>query len=230
MAKPSHPDLAALGFGDELDEVLRGANPNPTRQGCPSHDVLVTLSRRERPIEDPAYEHLLECSPCYFEVRDMQRAHVLASHERAPSRWWVGAAAAALVAVALGVWWLAAGPHTAPDATGTPGVMQVTLDLRPYAVTRSPTASDAPPPLELPRGMVELTILLPVGSEPGPYDVQVLDAERRSLASAQGEAAILNFVTTLQVTLDLGAAAPQSYSLAVRRHGDDWRIYHAVVH
>ena len=37
MARPSEPpDLTALGFGDEIDEVLRGANPNPTRQGCPS--------------------------------------------------------------------------------------------------------------------------------------------------------------------------------------------------
>lgn len=82
MAKPNPPDLAALGFGDELDEAFRGANPNPTRQGCPSHDVLVALARRERPIEDPAYEHLLDCSPCYVEVRDMQRAHLMTMHER----------------------------------------------------------------------------------------------------------------------------------------------------
>lgn len=83
MAKPSHPpDLAALGFGDALDEVLRVANPNPTRRGCPPHDVLVALSRRERPIEDPSYEHLLECSPCYGEVRNMQRAHLMARHGR----------------------------------------------------------------------------------------------------------------------------------------------------
>ncbi len=77
MTKPSHSaDLTALGFGDELDQVLRIANPNPTRKGCPSPDVLAALSRRERPIEDPTYEHLLECSPCYCEVRDMQRAQV----------------------------------------------------------------------------------------------------------------------------------------------------------
>lgn len=72
MAKPS-PDLEALGFGHELDDVLRGAHPNPTREGCPPHHVLVALSRRERPIDDPAWEHLLDCSPCYAEVRDLQR-------------------------------------------------------------------------------------------------------------------------------------------------------------
>ncbi|ODS57843.1 MAG: hypothetical protein ABS36_05225 [Acidobacteria bacterium SCN 69-37] len=83
MTKPSHSaDLTALGFGDDVDQVLRIANPNPTRQGCPSHDVLAALSRRERPIEDPAYEHLIECSPCYCEVRDMQRAHVTATRDQ----------------------------------------------------------------------------------------------------------------------------------------------------
>lgn len=70
-------DLAAFGFGEPLDEALRVANPNPTRQGCPSRDILVALSRRERPIGDPAYEHLLDCSPCYSEVRDLQLARLL---------------------------------------------------------------------------------------------------------------------------------------------------------
>lgn len=67
------PDPAEFECVDLVDEALRVANPNPTRQGCPSHDVLVALARRERPIEDPAYEHLLDCSPCYAEVRDLQR-------------------------------------------------------------------------------------------------------------------------------------------------------------
>ena len=89
MTRSSHPpDFAALGFGDELDEVLRGANPNPTRQGCPSQEVLVALSRRELPIEDPTYEHLLECSPCYIEVRNMQRARIGDSHHAPRGHWW----------------------------------------------------------------------------------------------------------------------------------------------
>lgn len=227
MARPNPPDLAALGFGDELDEVFRGANPNPTRQGCPSHDVLVALSRRERPIEDPAYEHLLDCSPCYVEVRDMQRAHLMAMHDRPARRWWIGAAAAAALIVAVGAWWFAAGRGAAPGEAGA--TMQVTLDLRPYSVTRSPTAPDAPPPLELPRGVVELTLLLPVGSEPGPYDVQLLDAEQRSLVSTQGTAAIRDFVTTLPATFDLSDVTAGNYRLAIRKIGDGWRLYPAFV-
>jgi hypothetical protein len=231
MTRPSQPpDLEALGFGDELDEVLRGANPNPTRAGCPTHDVLVALSRKERPLEDPVSEHLLDCSPCYVEVRDMQQAHVMAAHDRPSRRWWIGAAAAAALVVVVGTWWFAASRGAAPGSTESPAATQVTLDLRPYSVTRNPTASDAPPPLELPRGVVDLTLLLPVGSEPGPYDVQVLDSERRSLASTQGEATIRDFVTTLTATLDLRPLPAGGHLIAVRHQGDDWRVYPATLH
>jgi hypothetical protein len=230
MARPSQPpDLAALGFGDELDDVLRGANPNPTREGCLPREVLVALSRRDRSIDDPAWEHLLECSPCYCEVRDMQLAHLVALHERPTRRWWIGAAAAAALVVALGVWWLAASRGAVPGVTEPPTTIPLTLDLRPYSVTRSSTASDAFPPLELPRGLVELTLLLPVGSMPGSYDVQVVDAAQRSLASTQGDAALRDFVTTLEATLNLSDVAPGNYRLAVRTTGDGWRDYPAIV-
>lgn len=59
--------------GDELDEVLSRANPNPDRIGCPPQETLLALARRESTIGDPAYEHLLQCSPCYCEFRALQQ-------------------------------------------------------------------------------------------------------------------------------------------------------------
>ena len=52
-------------LGDDIDEVLSWANPNPERIGCPSHETLIAFARREQPIGDSAYEHILKCSPCY---------------------------------------------------------------------------------------------------------------------------------------------------------------------
>jgi hypothetical protein len=59
--------------GDDLDEVLSRANPNPERIGCPPQETLVALARRARPMGDPAYEHLLACSPCYRDFRSLQK-------------------------------------------------------------------------------------------------------------------------------------------------------------
>jgi hypothetical protein len=56
----------------------------------------------------------------------------------------------------------------------------------------------------------------------------VLDAERRSVAFAQGEATIREFVTTLRVNVDLVDLVPGDYALAVRREGDGWRRFPAV--
>src|SRR5688572_9061233 len=96
-----HSDPPELTSGDDIDKVLGQANPNPTRAGCPPREVLVALSRRERPIGDPAYEHLTKCSPCYREFRALQGA-------QAPQRpvgafKWIAAAAAVLVAL-VGGW------------------------------------------------------------------------------------------------------------------------------
>jgi hypothetical protein len=60
--------------GDGVDEVLSHANPNPGRVGCPAKETLVLLARKALPLDHPAYEHLTSCSPCYVEVRLLQKS------------------------------------------------------------------------------------------------------------------------------------------------------------
>src|SRR5689334_15978712 len=92
------PEMAST---DEIDEVFSNANPNPERIGCPPHSELERLARKRGAIDDPVYEHLGSCSPCYREWRMMQAAVARST------RWWL-AATALLAALALvGVlWWL----------------------------------------------------------------------------------------------------------------------------
>jgi hypothetical protein len=59
---------------NEMDLVFGRLNPNPARVGCALRHVLVELARRARSINDPWYDHLGECSPCYREVRALQQA------------------------------------------------------------------------------------------------------------------------------------------------------------
>ena len=173
-----HHDSPEPSWVDEFDEVLRIANPNPARVGCPSRDVLIAASRRERPLGDPAYEHLLKCSPCYSEFRALQQTGI-PSHADASGRiWWLGAAAAVLLVAAGAVWFVG---QRAPEqlvtrnSVATPAELPTELDLRKYAVARSEQRAPELPPVSLPRGRLNLTILLPVGSEPDPRS-QILDS------------------------------------------------------
>lgn len=76
MAQPGSPSDDDDGnFRDDIDEVLSRANPNPERVGCPSRDTLVALARRSQPLGDPAYEHLLKCSPCYLEFKALKEEY-----------------------------------------------------------------------------------------------------------------------------------------------------------
>ena len=188
---------------NEVDLLLGGANPNPTREGCPPREALISLARRQVPVGDPVGEHVSKCSPCYREMRAIQQAEGIrpADERRASRTWWPAAAAAVLVVAAGLAAWLAYGnrqpaPLRRPNRSWpTPSRWRSTLDLRKYGVTRSDTPAEELPPLVLPRAKVKLTLLLPVGSEPGEYQVKILAAESaRPLAGWQGKGEVRDFV------------------------------------
>jgi hypothetical protein len=226
-----HHDSPEASWVDEFDEVLRTANPNPARVGCPTSDVLIAASRRERPLGDPAYEHLLKCSPCYSEFRALQKAGILGGGHTSGRTWWLGAAAAVLLLAAGAVWVVRqrapAQQVVTRENVVTARELPTELDLRKYAVARSEQSTPERPPVSLPRGRLNLTILLPVGSEPGSYEVQILDSDLRSKASATGDAEIRDYVTTLRAIIELGSLAPGTYQLALRRQGEEWRLFPA---
>jgi hypothetical protein len=56
----------------EIDLVFGFGNPNPNRIGCCSEAELVELANRRRPMNDPGYSHVGQCSPCYRRVRALQ--------------------------------------------------------------------------------------------------------------------------------------------------------------
>ena len=237
MAQRSQPpDDDAVRGGDDIDEILSRANPNPERVGCPPRDTLIGLARRVQPLGDPAYEHLVKCSPCYREFRALQEEHAhrqVSAPLVASSRGWVTAAAVAVLVAGLGgIWFFVnrqAPPETPPISPTATAELRTELDLRKFAVTRSEQGSEQAAPVSLPIGVVDLTILLPVGSEPGAYDIQLLDTNLQSRASTRGIGEIRDFVTTIRATIDLRAMLSGTYQLAVRREGDDWRMFPARV-
>lgn len=221
---------------DEIDELFGRANENPTRIGCPPPDVLIALAQKRVPIGDPAYEHLAKCSPCYREFRRLQQTGSGWPRRFSIARIaWVGAVAAVVIVVVGALWMV--GPLRRreppgvliPERSAPPAEQQVRVDLRNYSVTRNDQQPRQLEPVPLVRGRLRVTILLPVGSEPGSYDVQLLDSSLRSQASATGQAVIKEFVTTLHTSIDLRSVSPGAYQLALRHSGEDWRLFPAAV-
>ena len=96
-------------------------------------------------------------------------------------------------------------------------------------MSRSPQDPSDRPPLVLPQGLLTVTLLLAAGSDSGVYDLQLLDSASHAMASVSGQASIRNYVTTLEVPIDLRAMPPGAYQLALRRPGEDWRVFPATV-
>ena len=213
---------------NEMDLLLGRAHPNPTREGCPPRDLLVSLSRRELPIGDPAYEHFSKCSPCYQELRALQQADAAALKAAVRRKRLAYAAAAVLVLGIAGSWFAlrrAGDADRLAQPTTQTAAQSARLDLRPLAVTRSEEQRVAAAPLVVPRGRVNATILLPVGSSPGEYDVRILDADLRARATAMGSAEIRNYITTLEAVIDVSALEAGDYQLTLRRDGGEWQMF-----
>lgn len=218
MSTDRREGRAPLAHPTEADELFGRAYPNPDRVGCPSREDLIALARRERPIGDPAYNHIKECSPCYLEGRAIQEADAL-QYRRRILTW--AAAAALIVSTGSAAWFLTT-REAGVTSGGTP--LRAQLDLRPYAITRGEPQRDLPP-LAVPRADLILTLLLPTGSEPGSYEAEIRDSNATVRVSARGEAELRNYVSTLEVAVSLGDLSPGAYGLAVRRDGNDWQQF-----
>jgi hypothetical protein len=67
--------------------------------------------------------------------------------------------------------------------------------------------------------------IVPTGSEPSAYEVEIRDSRAVSKTSARGDAHLRNYVTTLNVTVVTGSLSPGAYQLAVRHAGDAWQEF-----
>ena len=217
---------AAFRPEDEIDEVFARANPNPTRTGCPGKDVLRSAGRKALPIDHPVFEHLAGCSACYQEFRELQQAgHV-------PSRVRPALAAAAVVLIAVGGLTyfgrnrvIGLRGDTQTNATTQP----LLIDYRGEGTTRSEAGDPARKSVTLPRASLEATILLPIGSEPGQYQLRLLDGDKRSKLTTEASGDLKDLAVRVNVKLDLRSVPSGAYTLEIRRPGEDWDPHPLII-
>jgi hypothetical protein len=207
-------------------QYIEAAFPNPDRVGCPGRDRLEALARRKCRLGDELadVDHVVHCSACFVEY------HTIRTALRRKRFALVGTLVGVGVLITLSSIFLSS--HHPPDPRSvqkeTPGdvakelPLKASIDLRPFAPDRgdSPKRSGRQAtPISLQRGNLSLTIQLPVGSDEGAYVVQLLDPSGAQRLESAGTATIQNYVTTLEVPLDLRVMLPGPFRLTVRRHG-----------
>jgi hypothetical protein len=118
-------------------------------------------------------------------------------------------------------------PAPPPLVLAEPLPLAVVLNLEGLSLLRSqePPATRHAPRLQ--RRLMDLSIRLPLGSEPGRYEVRL--GRQKIERQAKGTAVLRNGTTTLRVRLDLRTLGPGLYDLATRREGESWHFYRVVL-
>ncbi len=226
------PDDPREPTPEELKRVLQEAvlrnYPNPDRLGCPGSKVLKEVAKQRLPFEDSHWDHIYHCSPCYREFLDFRREF---RRKPAINKWlsWSSAAAAALIVSFALVRWMPrhSGKPPAPRDQASilkKGPMAV-LNLENTSPNRGGGAKSKPELQHLPRASLTLSIYLPLGSEPGQYEIELRKENDLSpLAKYSGTAHIENGLTVVTIELDLSKFPPGTYVLAFRHDREAWRM------
>jgi hypothetical protein len=105
-----------------------------------------------------------------------------------------------------------------------------TLDLGEISPTRSTeprgSAEQAP---HLQKAYLDLTILLPLGTEDGEYAIELRNQAGDALTRSTGKARWDGTAETLATKLDLRALAVGRYTVALREAGSSWRTYPVIL-
>lgn len=217
-------------------EIARSSYPNPSREGCPGREQLENVAYRRVALTalDPAViEHIASCSPCFSEYTQLRK------RRQTVKLLTIVVAGLCLGAGIVASAWFARRSEpvitrkqppvqeTKPDTMArlTPTV-NATVDLRFSSPSRSETPQGQQQPLpRVPRAVAELTILLPLGSDEGEYEVEFLAADGRRSQTQRGSATFRDQAEVLTVVVDTRDLTPGEYELRLRPPDGVWRSF-----
>jgi hypothetical protein len=227
----------------EIRQSIRRNHPNLERIGCPGSEKLRGMANSTIPPSDPAYKHVMECSPCYEELMEFSAA-AEARKSKSVSRGrriLVGMMAATVVIATVAAYvvyrgalskprqppsQIAVGSNSKqpPQKSAADGLSVAMLNLDSETSLRS--NGDQPRTTELqrlPRKRLDLTVNLPRGLEAGTYEVVLSKDNGPPRLTLSGDAKIEGGLTMLHIRPDLSQLAPGQYRLRIRRTGSAWR-------
>jgi hypothetical protein len=147
-------------------------------------------------------------------ARDPQEATRQRYRRLAPA-----AAVAAVVAIVAGVWLHQQSSHKSRD---------LTIDLSHWVRPRGAEQQPNEQPVQLERARLNLTIRLPIGEEPGQYQVALRRGES-TVVQGRSPGNLESQITTLHLQLDCSSLRSGAYVLAIRQDERAWEEYPALV-
>lgn len=218
--------------------VFRSGFPNPRRSGCPSPEVLRAVTRKKQGAEESeiVFEHLTCCSPCFADYESLLRTEKLSRNLKL-----LALCASVLITVGVALWLYGRpgqqGPRQpAPKVVQQPPAPQpapqiqyevAVVDLR----NRAPVRGEQQPiPGEavvasLQARPLELSVILPIGSEESSYELQILRPGETPLLSATGSAVLENRNVVLRLRTDLTGFPSGRYLLGIRKATFQWTYF-----
>ena len=130
------------------------------------------------------------------------------------------AAVTAVVAIVAGVWLYQQPGHKSRD---------LTIDLSHWVRPRGAEQQPNEQPVQLERARLNLTIRLPIGEEPGEYQV-ALRRGQSTLVQGSGAGKLESQITTLHLQFDCSSLRSGAYVLAIREDERSCEEYPALVH
>ncbi len=225
---------------DTLEKYILEHYPNPQRIGCLDQDALRSLAETPEKLDlaDLKYLHIFKCAECTRDLRELRRIRegrlqqeITSSPTPSDSRrqitlkWtrWLTEAVALLHSsvIQFAATLKVRSSIGLRDEVRTESALSLTIDL----LSRSSAESEPDSRelrISLPRGLIDLHLVLPRGSRAGIYHVAVARDRSMSRVQADGMAAatVLGPQTVLRVMLDLRAARPGEHFLGIGRVGD----------
>jgi hypothetical protein len=153
-------------------------------------------------------DHLGSCSPCYSDFSEFRK-----SHELRKKRTLLAIAASILVVAGI-TGWVLLQRHNETLVAQT-----AVLDLTNRSLPRGTEPKPAEPPLTVSRAAAHWNILLPFGSNDGPYDIRLLAGSGELLVSTKADAKLTDGVALIQISVDLSSRSPGQCVLRLTRNG-----------
>jgi hypothetical protein len=233
MQRMNSDDRTSIS-GKELKGIVtfgkncsKNAFPNPARTGCPDRARLRAMARRESSlrVDDLPIPHVVRCSPCFQEYMHYRQMLLFARGLRITG-------ASLVVGILFFTGWLIVSIHAGRSfdiGRWNFGTQSVLLDYRNESVTRSEAGGPARPTTTLPRKRLDIVILLPVGSEPGSYELRLVGTDGQVLVGKSLMGEMENFVLRVRTNLDFRSLSRGSYLLELRRTGEDWDAHPVLI-